>query len=40
MTKNGNKSNVALIESIPPSLIVTYIFLLRSIHMDLFFKIK
>ena len=40
MTKNGNKSNVALIESIAPSLIVTCIFLLRSIHMDLFFKIK
>ena len=34
MTKNGNKPNVALIESISPSLIVTCIFLLRSIHMD------
>ena len=39
MTKNGKKSNVVLIESIPLfSVFVICIFLLWSIHMDLFFQ--
>ena len=45
MTKNGKKLNVVLIESIPPpppprSVIVICIFLLSSIHIDLFFQDK
>ena len=45
MTINGKKLNVVLIESIPPpppprSVIVICIFLLSSIHIDLFFQDK
>ena len=44
MTKNGKKLNVVLIESIPPprprSVIIICIFLLSSIHIDLFFQDK
>ena len=48
MTKNGKKSNVVSMESIPPSpppffslsVIVICIFLLSNIHTDFFFQDK